>query len=102
MEILGIDIGGTGIKGAVVDVDKGTLVGERYRVRTPQPATPEGIVETSAQIVKHFGWQGRIGCDGTVECHGSMRAGKGACLVGRRWLGRRREARQIHGRTFFG
>ena len=40
MEILGIDIGGSGIKGAVVDTNKGELVSERIRIPTPKPATP--------------------------------------------------------------
>ena len=59
--ILGIDIGGTGIKGAPVDVTTGELVGERFRLETPQPATPEAVVATVAQVVKHFDWHGPIG-----------------------------------------
>lgn len=60
--ILGIDIGGTGIKGAPVDVTKGELVGERFRLDTPQPATPEAMVDTVAEVAKHFDWKGPIGC----------------------------------------
>ena len=59
--ILGIDIGGTGIKGAPVDVIKGELVGERFRLETPQPATPEAMIETVAEVAKHFDWKGPIG-----------------------------------------
>jgi polyphosphate glucokinase len=62
MEILGIDIGGTGIKGAVVDVEKGELVAERYRLLTPQPATPKAVVATTAEVIRHFDWQGPVGC----------------------------------------
>jgi polyphosphate glucokinase len=62
MEILGIDIGGSGIKGAPVDVDTGLLVAERHRIPTPQPATPDAVGDTVAAIVKYFKWQGRIGC----------------------------------------
>lgn len=62
MEILGIDIGGTGIKAAIVDVRKGEFVSERFRVDTPQPATPEAVTDTVASIGKHFGWNGPIGC----------------------------------------
>ena len=47
MEILGIDIGGTGIKGAIVDTSTGELVTERKRLLTPQPATPKAVIETS-------------------------------------------------------
>lgn len=60
-EILGIDIGGTGIKGAVVDVETGTLITERFRIKTPRPATPEAVAETVGQIVHHFEWKGPIG-----------------------------------------
>ena len=58
---LGIDIGGTGIKGAPVDVTKGKLLAERLRIDTPQPATPDAVAATVAQIVEHFGWKGPIG-----------------------------------------
>lgn len=62
MEILGVDIGGSGIKGAVIDTERGTLVTERHRIPTPQPATPDAVADTLAQIVKHFDWRGAIGC----------------------------------------
>jgi polyphosphate glucokinase len=59
---LGIDIGGSGIKGAIVDVTQGTFISERFRLPTPQPATPEPVSHVVAAIAQHFGWQGRIGC----------------------------------------
>ncbi len=62
MEILGIDIGGSGIKGAIVNTKTGEYVTERYRIETPQPATPEVIAKTLTKIVKHFNYQGKIGC----------------------------------------
>lgn len=62
MEALGIDIGGTGIKGAPVNVLTGELAGERERIPTPHPATPEGVIQTVAQLVTHFNWTGPIGC----------------------------------------
>jgi len=62
MEILGIDIGGTGIKGALVNTESGELLTERYRLPTPPSATPEAVVETVAKIVKHFDWDGSLGC----------------------------------------
>ncbi len=61
-EILGIDIGGSGIKGAVVDTATGELVTDRHRIETPQPATPEAIAEVIVQMAKHFKWKGDIGC----------------------------------------
>ncbi|MFD1212485.1 polyphosphate--glucose phosphotransferase [Arthrobacter sp. GCM10027362] len=47
---LGIDIGGTGIKGGIVDLRKGKLAGERFRIDTPKPATPDAVAEVVAQI----------------------------------------------------
>jgi polyphosphate glucokinase len=62
METLGIDIGGSGIKGAVVDVSTGELVTERHRIPTPQPATPIKIGATVGALVDFFDWSGSIGC----------------------------------------
>jgi len=59
---LGIDIGGTGIKGGLVDLSKGALVGERVRIDTPQSATPAAIGDVLSAIAKHFQWTGPIGC----------------------------------------
>ncbi|MFI6496738.1 polyphosphate--glucose phosphotransferase [Nonomuraea typhae] len=61
MEVLGIDIGGSGIKGAPVDVVAGRLTQERLRIPTPQPAKPAPMAETVAQIVDHFSWTGPVG-----------------------------------------
>ncbi|MFU8789883.1 MAG: polyphosphate--glucose phosphotransferase [Methylobacter sp.] len=62
MQILGIDIGGTGIKGAIVDTLTGELLTERHRIETPQPATPEAVAAVIAQLVLHFHWNGLVGC----------------------------------------
>ncbi|MDX1992991.1 MAG: ROK family protein [bacterium] len=62
VEILGIDIGGTGIKGAPVNIETGAFLAERFRLPTPQPSVPEAVAETVAQIVDHFDWVGPIGC----------------------------------------
>ncbi len=62
MKILGIDIGGSGIKGAPVDTKKGQLLAERYRLSTPDPATPETVASTVKELVDFFGWEGTIGC----------------------------------------
>lgn len=61
MQLLGIDIGGSGIKGAIVDIEKGEFVGERHRIDTPQPAKPKPVAEVVAEIVKHFDYSGPIG-----------------------------------------
>lgn len=62
MEILGIDVGGSGVKGAPVDCDKGVLLAERYRMATPVRATPDAVSATVRQVVDHFAWRGPIGC----------------------------------------
>lgn len=61
MNILGIDIGGTGIKGAPVNTLTGELLTERYRLLTPQPATPDAVAETVGQVAHFFDWHGPIG-----------------------------------------
>jgi len=58
---LGVDIGGTGIKGAPVDLETGTLLAPRERILTPQPATPDAIAEVVAALAKHFDWTDSIG-----------------------------------------
>lgn len=62
MKILGIDIGGSGIKGAPINVENGELASERYRLPTPQPSTIEAVSDTVAAIAHYFNWQGPIGC----------------------------------------
>lgn len=62
MEILGIDVGGSGIKGTIVNTKTGEFVTERHRIKTPQPATPEVIAETIREIVDHYNWKGKVGC----------------------------------------
>lgn len=61
MEILGIDIGGSGIKGAPVNTVTGELLAERLRFDTPQPATPGAVIDTMAELIKQFQWSGAIG-----------------------------------------
>ena len=74
MEILGVDIGGSGIKGAIVDTDSGTLLTERIRIKTPQPATPEAIADTLKELVETIKWDGPVSCgfhfDGASYGHG--------------------------------
>lgn len=62
MQLLGIDIGGSGIKGALVDLDTGALAAERHRVPTPTPSTPEAVADAVAAMARHFDWHGPIGC----------------------------------------
>lgn len=62
MQVFGLDVGGSGIKGAPVDTSTGEILAERRRVGTPSPATPEAIVESAAEVVSGSGWTGPVGC----------------------------------------
>jgi polyphosphate glucokinase len=61
MRVLGVDIGGTGIKGAPVDTRKGVLLEKRQRILTPKPSTPEAVADVIAEIVDRFSWKGPVG-----------------------------------------
>jgi polyphosphate glucokinase len=61
MHIFGVDIGGSGIKGAPVDLDLGDLTDERHKVLTPHPATPDSVADGVKEVVGHFGWTGPVG-----------------------------------------
>ncbi len=61
MQILGIDVGGTTIKAALVETSTGALLSEHVRIVTPKPATPQAIGETLKGMAEHFGHQGPIG-----------------------------------------
>jgi polyphosphate glucokinase len=85
MQAFGIDIGGTGIKGAPVDVATGKLLAERKKIETPQPSTPEAVTEVVRELVTSFSWSGPIGAtfpgvvtDGTVRT---------AANVDKSWIG---------------
>ena len=62
MEILGIDVGGSGIKGAPVLIETGEMLAPRHRIPTPQPAKPRQVAEVVAELVRHFDWHGPVGC----------------------------------------
>ncbi|MDR1935468.1 MAG: ROK family protein [Candidatus Accumulibacter sp.] len=61
MQVLGIDVGGTGIKSAIVETATGELLGERHRIATPRPATPEAIAEALDGVLRHHRWEGPVG-----------------------------------------
>ncbi|MFL7791351.1 MAG: polyphosphate--glucose phosphotransferase [Anaerolineae bacterium] len=85
MQALGIDIGGTGIKGALVEIDTGELMTERYRLLTPDPSTPQKVAATVAEIVRHFAWHGPVGCGfPAVVKHGIVHT---AANVSDKWIG---------------
>jgi len=86
MEILGIDIGGSALKGAPVDLDRGELLAERVRLETPQPAKPKAVAEVFAQVAEAFDWKGPIG----VGFPGIMRRNvtRSAANLHPSWIGR--------------
>ncbi len=85
MHILGIDVGGTGIKGAPVDIETGTLVAERYRLPTPEPSKPGAVAGVVAEIARHFDWQGPIGVGfPSVVLHGVTLS---AANIHKKWIG---------------
>lgn len=61
MKILGIDIGGSAVKGAPVDTRTGALLEPRLRLATPEPLAPRAMAAAVSEITRHFGWRGRIG-----------------------------------------
>jgi polyphosphate glucokinase len=81
----GVDIGGSGVKGALVDLDTGGLVGERVRLPTPHPSTPEEVAKVVAEIVGSSGWSGPLGVTvPAVVTHGTTRT---AANIDRSWIG---------------
>jgi polyphosphate glucokinase len=93
--VLGIDVGGTGIKGAPVDLENGKLLAERVKLDTPHPSTPEAVAATVAELTTGFGWTGPAGItfpgvvvDGVVMT---------AANVDEHWIGS--DARELFSKT---
>lgn len=85
MNVFGVDIGGTGIKGAPVDLDRGDLLEPRYKVLTPHPATPESVADGVVEVVRHFGWSGQVGITFPGVVTGSVI--RTAANVDKGWIG---------------
>ena len=82
---LGIDIGGSGIKGAPVDLATGELLEERFRIETPQPAEPKAVAAVVGQVAAHFKWSGRVGVTFPgVVTHGVVHT---AANLDKSWIG---------------
>ncbi|MFV0539998.1 MAG: polyphosphate--glucose phosphotransferase [Aestuariibaculum sp.] len=62
MELLGIDIGGSGMKGAIIDSETGKLLTERYRIPTPASRKPDEMTQVFKAIINHFDYKGPVGC----------------------------------------
>lgn len=85
VDALGIDIGGSGIKGAIVDVGSGELTSKRHRIETPSESSPDNVTEVVAEIIDHHGWSGVIGVTFPgVVVDGVVRT---AANVDDRWIG---------------
>ena len=96
----GVDVGGSGIKGGIVDMDTGALIGERIKVLTPQPATPSAVAKGIAEVVNGFGWKGPLGVTYPgVVTHGVVQT---AANVDKSWIGANASdiiSAELHGQT---
>jgi polyphosphate glucokinase len=85
MQILGIDVGGSGIKGAPVNIQTGQLLAERIRIKTPKSAEPEPMAEVVKQIAGFFKWGGSIGIGFPAPIKGGV--AMMAANVSPKWIG---------------
>jgi polyphosphate glucokinase len=85
MHILGIDVGGTGIKGAPVETDTGTLLAERYRLLTPEGAKPVPVAEVVKNIAIQFDWHAPIGCGFPAVIRNGV--AETAANINQKWIG---------------
>lgn len=85
MHVLGIDVGGTGIKGAPVDTDSGELLAERIRIKTPKSAEPQPIADVVAEIARNFNYNGPIGIGFPAPIKGGV--AMMAANISPKWVG---------------
>jgi len=85
MEILGIDVGGSGIKGAPVDPITGQLLSPRLRYPTPLPSKPVAVAEVIARIARDFEWEQSIGCGFPSAVHNGV--AMTAANIHKKWIG---------------
>ncbi|MFI6346330.1 polyphosphate--glucose phosphotransferase [Streptomyces sp. NPDC050560] len=99
MQIFGVDIGGSGIKGAPVDLDRGDLAADRHKVLTPRPAKPDTVADGVRDVVEHFGWKGPVGITfpGVVTAGSTVRT---AANVDKSWVDT--DARELLGERLGG
>ncbi|WP_312899027.1 polyphosphate--glucose phosphotransferase [Corynebacterium variabile] len=81
----GIDIGGSGIKGARVDMDSGEFIGERIKILTPRPATPEAVADVVAELLEQAEWDGPVGI--TVPAVVQNQTALTAANIDHSWIG---------------
>ncbi len=85
MDVLGIDVGGSGIKGAPVNTETGAFLAERFRVETPEGARPQPVAQAVAEVVQHFQWHGLVGCGFPAAIHGGTALT--AANIHKKWVG---------------
>jgi polyphosphate glucokinase len=85
VRILGIDVGGSGIKGAPVDTKAGKLLSERLRIKTPERAAPKPVGEVVTQIANSFDWKSKIGIGFPAPIKGGV--AMMAANVSDKWVG---------------
>jgi polyphosphate glucokinase len=85
MEILGIDIGGSGMKGAPVDTITGKLLADRFRLPTPKGAKPQPMANIVKDIANHFEWHSTIGCGFPAVIHNGV--AESAANINQKWIG---------------
>jgi polyphosphate glucokinase len=85
MPILGIDVGGSGIKGAPVNIESGELMAERVRIKTPKQAEPEPVAEVVAELAESFNWKERIGIGFPAPIKGGVVMM--AANISEKWIG---------------
>ncbi len=83
--VLGIDIGGSGIKAAPVNTRDGLMLGQRHRIPTPSPSTPGNIALVINEMVSHFKWKGLIGCGFPAVVQNGI--AKTAANIDKAWIG---------------
>jgi polyphosphate glucokinase len=81
----GVDIGGSGIKGAIVDLEKGDLATERVKYLTPHPSTPEAVADVVARLVREAGWSGELGATFPAVIKNGV--ARSAANVDKSWIG---------------
>ncbi len=83
--IFGVDVGGSGVKGALVDVDTGALKTRRFRIPTPRPSTPEAVYETILAVIGDNTWSGPLGVAIPVVVVNGV--GRSAANIDPAWVG---------------
>ncbi|MDH6284175.1 polyphosphate--glucose phosphotransferase [Prescottella agglutinans] len=94
----GVDVGGSGIKGATVDLATGELIEDRIKIETPHPATPEAVAATAAEIVARARWEGPVGI--TLPSVVTSGIARTAANIDKSWIGT--DARAVFSRALGG